>query len=147
MGIEFDFSDLERKASALVRDCQRGVAKAVATATSAGLSEARSSAPTDTGELRSKIDGQVLSSTSGEIVSRAQHSSYVNSGTKAHTIEPRRKSVLRFEGGDGPVFARRVQHPGTAAQPFMDEAERTAQSTLTSKTVATVDAAAAKFNS
>jgi hypothetical protein len=64
---------------------------------------------------------------------------YLESGTKAHEIRPRRAKVLRFGAagasktlggrvrtgevrrlGKGAfVFARAVRHPGTKAQPFM----------------------------
>lgn len=38
---------------------------------------------------------------------------YLESGTKAHTIRPKSKSVLRFQSGGGLVFAKKVNHPGT----------------------------------
>ena len=38
-------------------------------------------------------------------------------GTKPHVIEPRDKQALAWPGGKHPV--KRVNHPGTRAQPFM----------------------------
>jgi phage gpG-like protein len=40
-------------------------------------------------------------------------------GTNPYTIEPRRASLLRFMGANGPVFARRVNHPGLLARPML----------------------------
>lgn len=37
-------------------------------------------------------------------------------GTKPFTIRPRKASVLRFVGRNGPVFARFVNHPGLPAR-------------------------------
>ncbi len=41
---------------------------------------------------------------------------YNDLGTKAHEILPKRRKFLKFTVGGGPVFARRVWHPGTKAQ-------------------------------
>lgn len=62
----------------------------------------------------------------------APYAGYVEFGTKAHVIKPRRKSVLSWTegkrlsgrartgaGAGQRFFARRVNHPGTKAQPFL----------------------------
>lgn len=43
-------------------------------------------------------------------------------GTRAHVIEPKRATVLRFKVGGATVFARRVQHPGTKPNRFLIDA-------------------------
>ena len=43
---------------------------------------------------------------------------FVREGTAAHIIEPVRASALAFVVGGKLVFAKRVQHPGTAANPY-----------------------------
>lgn len=43
-------------------------------------------------------------------------------GTEPHTIRPRRKKALRFVSGGRVVFAMRVRHPGTRANPFLTRA-------------------------
>ena len=44
-------------------------------------------------------------------------------GTSPHVIEPVRAKVLRFPTGDGGVvFALRVNHPGTAPNPYLIDA-------------------------
>jgi len=42
----------------------------------------------------------------------------VEYGTSAHVILPKTKKALHWGGDGGPVLAK-VNHPGTAAQPFM----------------------------
>jgi hypothetical protein len=43
---------------------------------------------------------------------------YVREGTKPHVIRPKKKQSLRFMVGDRIVFASRVNHPGTVANPY-----------------------------
>jgi hypothetical protein len=54
-----------------------------------------------------------------QITSSASYAGFVVGGTKAHVIVPRNKSVLRFNlASGGTVFTKRVNHPGTKANPF-----------------------------
>lgn len=53
---------------------------------------------------------------------KAPYAIYVHEGTRGHAIEPRTRTVLRFTVGGDVVFARRVQHPGTKANPFLRKA-------------------------
>lgn len=46
-------------------------------------------------------------------------SKFLQSGTKAHVIRPKRGRFLRFIAGQRVVFAKSVNHPGTAERPFM----------------------------
>jgi hypothetical protein len=46
---------------------------------------------------------------------------FIEGGTKAHDEKPRRKKVMRFEA-QGTIFAKRVHHPATRAQPFLKPA-------------------------
>lgn len=52
----------------------------------------------------------------------APHAHFVEYGTKPHPIEVRRRRALRFVQHGEIRFRRRVQHPGTKATHFMDEA-------------------------
>ena len=47
---------------------------------------------------------------------------FVEEGTRAHIIKPKNKSFLRFYIGGNPVFAKKVNHPGTKAKPFLEPA-------------------------
>ncbi len=76
------------------------------------------------GKLRKSIRYQVLDrGNKGEVKSTAPHAHLVHDGTAAHAIEAR-KAPLMFKGDGGLIHARRVQHPGSKAQPFLLDAER-----------------------
>lgn len=63
----------------------------------------------------------------GTVRSTHPASIYVLNSTKPHRIEPRRPGgVLRFTVNGQVVYARFVNHPGTKAQPFLQEALRAA---------------------
>ena len=46
---------------------------------------------------------------------------YVLFGTGPHVIVPNRARALRFVSTSGVIFATRVNHPGTRANPFVQE--------------------------
>jgi hypothetical protein len=56
----------------------------------------------------------------------AKYAHWVESGTRPHAIEPRRKKVLRFERNGEVFFRTRVFHPGTDPRPFMRTAQEQA---------------------
>lgn len=63
----------------------------------------------------------------GVIRSTHPASIYVLNGTRPHMIFPRRSGgVLRFTVDGRVVYARFVSHPGTKAQPFLQQALRSA---------------------
>lgn len=82
--------------------------------------EARRRAPVDTGRLRSSIvsraegGGRSLGYAVGSNVSYAAAVEY---GTSPHVIKPKYKQALYWPGAAHPVA--QVNHPGTAAQPFL----------------------------
>lgn len=43
---------------------------------------------------------------------------FIDRGVKPHTIEPKRKRALRWEGAEGTIFATRASHPGYRRRPF-----------------------------
>lgn len=85
-------------------------------------------APVRTGRLRSSIRAEPprIFSLRGSVTvgSDLEYAGYVNDGTAPHVIRPRRRRALRFIVGGRVVFARRVNHPGTRANPFLDRALR-----------------------
>lgn len=122
-----------------------GVRDAVDTACKAGAAEAKRNHKFQrrSGELEDGISGQQISSSArgakGEVVSTSAHSGYVNDGTPAHMIYPKAaagtmgplpagqsrgrgkgRRALAFEVGGEMVFAAKVSHPGTTADPFFD---------------------------
>jgi len=59
----------------------------------------------------------------------AKYAIYVHEGTRPHLILPRVKMALYWEGAPHPV--RRVQHPGTQANRFLERMVRLAQPNIT----------------
>jgi HK97 gp10 family phage protein len=76
-------------------------------------------APSATSNLRGSIQMD-LHPMSAEIYPTAKYAPYVNFGTKPHVIEPKNGKVLAFKSGGKLIFARKVNHPGTKANPFME---------------------------
>ena len=55
---------------------------------------------------------------------------FVRGGTRPHVIRPRRASVLAFMIGDQLIFAKQVNHPGNAPNPYHQEALQQVQSQI-----------------
>lgn len=95
--------------------------------------------PVDTGLLRGRHDMSVRVGSSrvdGRVFNDAKYASSVHNGTSPHEIVGRaqrrvtrgnRRSgvkTLRFQVGGSVIFRRRVQHPGTRANPWLREAAK-----------------------
>ena len=76
-------------------------------------------APVRTGNLRRTVHLGRVTESSALTIASAKYAAYVELGTGPHVIVPRRRKVLRFKSSGGVVFAKRVNHPGTRAKPFM----------------------------
>lgn len=48
---------------------------------------------------------------------------FIEHATRGHDIKPHKARVLRWEAS-GTIFAKRVHHPGTRAQPFLEPAAK-----------------------
>lgn len=83
------------------------------------VAEQKQLAPVKTGNLRRTIHVGRVTSRSAETIASAKYAAPVEFGTRPHEIRPRNRKVLRWKGAGGVVFAKRVRHPGTRAQPFM----------------------------
>lgn len=80
-----------------------------------------------TGSIRGGVAGVSEDGIEGYVEAVADHASLVEEGTREHEIVPRRSSVLRWEDDGGEEhFAKRVQHPGTPAMPFIQPAAHVA---------------------
>ena len=64
---------------------------------------------------------------------RANHASYVDEGTPPHAIEAKGGGMLRFNVGGAVVFAKRVNHPGTQPDRFLERGETKAEQVLRSE--------------
>ena len=90
--------------------------------------EAKRLAPERSGELKRLIREDEVRRTgpwslSSGVSGLANYSAPVHEGARPHVIRPRNARALRFEVEGGRiVFARRVNHPGNAANPFLRNA-------------------------
>jgi HK97 gp10 family phage protein len=80
-----------------------------------------------TGQLERAIDVRMIGDKTAEVYidnQAAYYGPFVHEGTKPHDIFPKNKKALRWVpiGGNGFVFAKRVHHRGTKADPFLYEA-------------------------
>ena len=87
---------------------------------------AMQSAPVDKGGLRgSHVTSPVVvtgDSVVGGVEAQTKYAMFVHDGTKPHVIVPRNKKVLAWVprgSGQVTVFASKVNHPGTTAQPWL----------------------------
>ena len=85
-------------------------------------------APFRTGELKNSLVYGVQGD-QAYVAALAPHAVFVSKGTRPHTIRPVRASCLAFEADSGIVhsvrltrFAKVVYHPGTRANPYMENA-------------------------
>lgn len=63
----------------------------------------------------------------GIVGAKAKHALFVHAGTRPHVIVPRHAKVLAWKGHSGKmVYAQKVHHPGTMANPFLERALRLA---------------------
>lgn len=89
-------------------------------------------APRKTGNLGRSIHIGAVTPTRAETSASADYAGYVEQGTRPHVIRPKNRKALRWAASSGDArlsgsprsggrvrFAKRVQHPGTRAQPFM----------------------------
>lgn len=83
------------------------------------VSEQKKLSPVKTGNLRRTIHVGSVTPRSADTIASAAYAAHVEFGTRPHEIRPRYRKVLSWKGAGGPVFARRVRHPGTKAQPYM----------------------------
>jgi len=75
-----------------------------------------------TGELRGTMDIVDRGAYSKRLIFRAKHAKFVNDGTKKHVILPKNAPFLRFVIGGRVIFAKKVNHPGTAKRPVLENA-------------------------
>ena len=91
-------------------------------------SEAKRLAPERSGNMRRLIVSDPVRRTgpwslASGVSGLAEYSAPVHEGARPHVIRPRNARALRFEvEGGRVVFARRVNHPGNAPNPFLRNA-------------------------
>ena len=80
--------------------------------------------PNKTGTLRRGNQSEVIASGDyGRVFNQVPYANFVHGGTRPHVIRPRSPGgVLAFKIGGQMIFTKRVNHPGTKANPFYDHA-------------------------
>lgn len=93
---------------------------------------ARPQVPSKTGRLRASIKRRNATQRKATVV--AHYTAYfIDKGTVAHPIRPKKSRMLRWEDGGRTIFARKVNHPRTRAKPFR---QRSAEEALRRKPMA-----------
>jgi HK97 gp10 family phage protein len=118
-----------------IRKHDKATKSALTTATFRMHKYAMHKAPVQDGNLKQQITVKVDTKgvMQGEVISNANYSKAVEEGTKPHIIRARNKKVLagakrRAPGGwnnfsrDWAIYGKKVKHPGTRGQPFMQPA-------------------------
>ena len=109
---------LERADAKVISLCQVAVTK-IAKDT---VAHAQTLAPVDTGNPKNSIGADIDQDRLGFVAGpTASYGAAVEFGSRPHVIRPHNpKGALRFETGEGDiVFAKKVNHPGTAPRPYM----------------------------
>ncbi len=79
--------------------------------------------PKRTGKLAGSLYGKVeRGGEQGVVGAKAPHGHLVHEGTKAHSLHPRRREVMRIPSGGQALFRKSAQHPGAKGQPFLTDA-------------------------
>ena len=77
-------------------------------------------APTNEGRLAGSFELFKIDELTWRIATAVEYASYVHEGTPPHEIVPLHAQALFWEGAEHPV--KRVNHPGTQPNPFIDRA-------------------------
>lgn len=132
MEIKLDVRGLTASLGRLMDEMDRTFEGAMAESMDIVAQEAAIRAPLVTGELvlsinAAPVTGSLSAGTlTGIVSSSLPRALWVEEGTEAHVIRPRKKKALRWAsngtGAEGWRFAKKVNHPGTKAKPFLKPA-------------------------
>jgi hypothetical protein len=126
-----DIAELGADMAAFDAEAQAGLVKCVAFATRTGAEEARSVHGWQNRTHETVASIEHAANGNQGILYASENAVRLNDGTAPHTIYPKAgRGFLRFEGKEGIAFARVVHHPGTAADPFLDNAADKAEESL-----------------
>lgn len=111
-----------RHASEVAQQIKAGARRQV------GVSQGTSFTSSGQGQhLRDKIVTRFVQSSGGpevQVVAESPYATVHHEGSRPHVIVPVKAKMLRFTVGRVVVFARKVQHPGTAANRFLVDPAR-----------------------
>ena len=110
----------------LIKTTRQAIALAIKYTATEVWGNIRKEAPVDHGRLAGSFQLDQVDDLSYRIWSGVEYALAVHEGTKPHVIEPKNKKALYWDGARHPV--RRVMHPGTQANPYVDRAIEQASS-------------------
>ena len=96
---------------------QRAVNKSALSIEKQAKSNLTANGSVKTGHLRRHTVAQIGRLEATIHTSNIKYAPWVEKGTGAHTIKPKRKKALYWQGASHPV--KSVRHPGSAAKPFL----------------------------
>ena len=96
---------------------QRAVNKSALSIEQQAKSNLTANRSVKTGHLRRHTVAQIGRLEATIHTSNIKYAPWVEKGTGAHTIRPKRKKALYWQGASHPV--KSVRHPGSAAKPFL----------------------------
>ena len=96
---------------------QRAVNKSALSIEKQAKSNLTANGSVKTGHLRRHTVAQIGRLEATIHTSNIKYAPWVEKGTGAHTIRPKRKKALYWAGASHPV--KSVRHPGSAAKPFL----------------------------
>jgi hypothetical protein len=82
--------------------------------------------PVKTGFLKGNTRWKKIGRLVRRVFNNTEYAADVEFGTRPHVIYPKEKKALKFKKDSKEVFATKVKHPGTPAQPFFRPGYRAA---------------------
>lgn len=129
MDIDLDGDDFVEGLEELLDDLDATTRQAMDTALDIVAAKARELAPKGPTSMlansiaKGPITGTFSAGTlEGTVFAGAPYAAAVEDGTRPHVIEAKHRRALRIPIEGGFLFRRRVNHPGTQAQPFLGPA-------------------------
>lgn len=127
--LKVDFSDQYFKKLGLKEGYDKVLADTLLLSSVQAEGLIRREAPVDTGNLRRSVQHFTKGSKEAGVSARgAKYWVDIEYGTAPHVITPKKSKALRFQIGKDEVYAKKVQHPGTAPNPFVKRAVNTLRS-------------------
>lgn len=112
---------LRKMPQAMTRELDTAVKRSLALVTANTIREAPVNKQSGGGNLRQSIVSAMSGLARGSLTVNSEYGLFVHEGTRPHVIEARNKKALA-NIRTGEFFGKRVQHTGTAPNPFLQRA-------------------------
>lgn len=111
---------LKKSPELTVTELNKAIARSIGLLQNQTIKEAPVNKVAMGGNLRQSVKSAMLSKLRGEVAVNAKYSIYVHEGTAPHTIVARGRTLYNKRSGQ--FFGKKVNHPGTRANPFLQRA-------------------------